>query len=125
MENLEKFYSTNNEDFRYTDSSELLAALEDDEMLKVGTVYYEADFRRIAVTELISAALVIEQMEERLYDLVGECAEDGITQKEGAEQALKALLADWAEKHTNLSTFYRVVGKSRELRITADDLPAS
>jgi hypothetical protein len=124
METLEKFYSTNNEDFRHTDFGDLLAALEDDGALEVGTVYYEADFRRIAVTELVSAPLVLEQMEERLYDLVGECAEDGITPKEGAEQALKALLADWAEKHTNLSTFYRVVGKSRELRITADDLPA-
>lgn len=123
MENLEKIYSTNNEDFRHTDFSELLAALEDDGELKIGTVYYEADFKRIAVTELVSAPLVIEQMEERLYDLVGECAENGITQKEGAEKELKALLADWAEKHTNLSTFFRIVGKSREMRITTDDLP--
>lgn len=123
MSNLEKFYSTDDEDFSHSDFGSLVDALDNDGELEVGRIYYEADFKRISITDLVAVPQLIERMEERLHDIVGECAEDGMKQRGDAEASLEALLTQWAENHTGLHTFYKKVGPSRKMRISESDMP--
>lgn len=119
---MEKCFSTNDEDFNFTDFSELMGALKDNGDVAVGATYYEADFRHITGSDLVSVDRLIEDMEERLYDEVGECAEGGLDVSDEAAKELEAFLVQWAEKHTDLGRFYKILGKSREMKITEADL---
>jgi len=119
---MEKCFSTNDEDFNHTEFSELMEALKDNGDVAVGTVYYEADFRHITGKDLVDASRLIEDMEERLYDEVGECAEGGLDVSNEAAEELEEFLVQWAEKHTDLGRFYKIIGKSREMKVTEADL---
>lgn len=120
---MEKCYSTNDEDFKFTDFSDLIDELESNGDLAVGATYYEADFRRVTAKDLVSIDRVVEDMDERLYDLVGEAAEDGIDVSNEAEKELEAFLVQWVDKHADIRRYYTIVGKSREIKITAEDIP--
>ena len=70
-----------------------------------------------------SLDLLIEQMEERLYDDIGECVCDvfsGVTPE--AKLELDAFLLAWVEKNSDLSRYWKIVGGSRECKLTAEDL---
>lgn len=120
---MEKCYSTNDEDFKFTDFSDLIEELESNGDLAVGVTYYEADFRRITAKDIVSINRVVEDMDERLYDLVGEAAEDGIDVSNEAVEELEAFLVQWGDKHAATSRYYTIVGKSREMKIAAEDIP--
>lgn len=61
--------------------------------------------------------------QEHCYEEVGECfdSEFGDVSTE-AKAELQALLDAWAEKHVNLSHYWVIKGKSRELRVTEYDV---
>lgn len=121
---LEKCYSTNDEDFTFTELEDLISELESNGDLVVGYTYYEADFKRISGEDIVSVDRIIEDMDERLYDLVGEAAEDGCDASKEAVQELADLVAQWADKHADIKRYFTIVGKSRQKEITEEDLPA-
>lgn len=114
-------YSINDEEFIYDSVDDLLDALDCDGRLEVGTIYYEIDVEPCYPEEFLSAERILEQAEEWAYDELGECAEDmffGV----GPMHDLQQLLNEWAKKHYSGSRYWRCVGKSRERRITEEDL---
>lgn len=119
---LEKCYSINDEDFIYTEFSELMNALQDNTHVVIGTPYYEADFKRVSAQDIVDVDRLIEDWDERLYDIVGECAEDGVDASQPAIQELEDFLLQWVNKNTDVHRFYTIVGNSREMHITQEDL---
>lgn len=119
---IEKAYSINDEDFQFLDAEDALAALADEGRLEVGAVYYEIDTEPFDIGELLDAESILESAEERAYDELGECAEDCMSCSRDAIKELQDALDAWASKHLK-GQYWRCVGKSRELRVTAEDLP--
>ena len=116
-------YSINEEDFNLTSVEDVLDTLDDEGRLRVGEVYYEAECRRMQASDVFSVSQVLEDMGERLYDEVGEIADDYPAATPEAKAELEAFLAAWVEKHAPPSQYWLVVGKPREKRVTAEDLP--
>lgn len=116
-------YSVNDEDFNLTSVGDVLDTLDDEGRLEEGAVYWEADCRRMQAGDVISVDQVIENMGERLYDEVGEIFDDYPDVTPEAKEELKDYLHAWVEKHADPARYWLVVGKSREKRVTADDLP--
>lgn len=115
-------YSTNDEDFEFTSLGDLFDELASDGLLEEGTTYYEADFRHVTASDVFSLSCLIESMEERLYEEIGEAAEGAIHATEVAEQELDSFIKQWIEKNTKVCSYYKVVGKSRPMKVTASDL---
>ena len=122
---MELCYSINEEDFSLTSVGDALDALDDEGRLKVGDIYYEADCRRMVAGDVFSVEQVLEYMGERLYEEVGEIADDYPAAVPEAKAELKAFLTSWVEKYADPSKYWLVIGKHREKRVTADDLPPS
>lgn len=118
-------YSTNNEDFCHAELGDVLDALDCDGRLEVGTVYYEADSQPLTIAKLLRADTVLEQADEFGYDLIGESWDNPFSVSKEAEAELQELLNAWAAKHVDVSRYYEIVGKTRELQVTAADLPAN
>jgi len=108
-----------------TEVGDVIDALECEGRLEVGTIYYEADSQPLTVPKLLRADMVLEQADEAGYDLVGECWDNPFSVSKDAEAELQELLNAWAGKHVDVSHYYEIVGKTRELRVTEADLPAN
>lgn len=119
---MELCYSINEEDFNLTSVGDALDSLDDEGRLEEGAVYWEVDCRRMQASDVFSVEQVLEDMGERLYEEVGEIADDYPAATPEAKEELKAFLLEWVEKHANPNQYWRVVGKPREKRVTADDL---
>ena len=121
-----KCYSANDEDFIYQDVGELFDALDSDGGLVVGRVYYEADFRNLLPSDLINKhriGSILEQFDDDLYEEIGEISDnDFYNVTDDAKEELRQLLNTWIEKHVNVSKYWKIVGKSRERVVTAEDL---
>ena len=121
-----KCYSANDEDFIYQDVGELFDALDSDGRLVVGQVYYEADFRNLLPSDLINKhriGSILEQFDDDLYEKIGEISDnDFYNVTDDAKEELRQLLNTWIEKHVNVSKYWKIVGKSRECVVTAEDL---
>jgi hypothetical protein len=115
-------YSTNDEDYNLTSVGDVFDTLDSEGRLEVGTVYYEADFRRMTAGDVVSVEQVLDDMGERLYEEVGEIADDYPAATPEAKEELKAFLHAWVDRHANPTSYWIVVGKAREKRVTADDL---
>lgn len=122
MSELEKRYSTNDEDFGLDDFGDLMSDMEDDGSLAVGAIYYEADFRRMTAKDIVSVDRLMEDMEEALFDECGECAHAGLEASKEALAELEAFLLQWVEKHTDVTSYYKIVGETRPMQITEADL---
>jgi hypothetical protein len=118
---MEKAYSADNEDFSYTDVSELLQALADDGELVEGKIYYEADTEQVSLVDYLKAERVLESAGEWLFDQVGEAAEDAYHASEAAESEWDAFVSEWAAKHLT-GRYWRCVGRSREIKVTPADV---
>lgn len=119
---MDKAYSTDDEDFRYQEPDEVLDELAVEGRLTEGEVYYEIGIEIVDLADCMIAADVLERAEEQLYDLVGEAAEDAFLVRDEATDELNALLKAWVAKHLAGTNVWRCVGKSRELRVTAEDV---
>jgi hypothetical protein len=118
------FYSVDNESFNHDDLGSLI-----DYLLapQVGDVYYEADGVQLLPTAGIdnwTVESILEHMDEHIYDEIGdtygtrECSEVS----DEAKVELRQLLEAWATKHIDLSRYWKLIGDSRECRLTTDDL---
>jgi len=116
-------YSINEEDFNLTSVGDALDALDDEGRLEEGAVYWEADCRRIQTSDVFSVEQVLEDMGERLYEEVGEIADDYPSVPPEAKAELKDFMTAWVEKHAPPNQYWLVVGKPREKRVTSDELP--
>ena len=118
---MEKAYSTNDEDYRYADVSEVLQAMADDGSLVEGATYYEIDTMAVQLSDYLSAERILEAAEESLYDEIGEAAEDAFSANNEAMTELSSLLSAWANKHLS-GRYWKCAGKPRELKVTAADV---
>jgi len=122
MSKLDKCYSLNNEEFNFSEVGDLIGAHEDP---KVGASYWEADCKLCTSTEGINGYTVeslLENMDERLYEDIGEVYNNECSNVTDAAKAeLHGLLKSWAIKHIDLSRYWKIVGKSRECAFTAED----
>lgn len=94
---MEKAYSTNGEEYSYTYADEALQAMADDDALHEGATYYEVDTEAVQLADYLRADLMLEAAEERLYDDIGEAAEDAFAANKEAMYELSSLLSAWAE----------------------------
>ena len=119
-----KCFSLDDEEFKYDSFGEMLESMDDEPT--VGRVYFEADCETMTARDVIPHGFVddlIEIVDERLYDDIGECAYDvlgGVTPEANLE--LDAFLLAWVEKNSDISRYWKIVGKSRECQITEGDL---
>lgn len=121
----DKCYSLDDEEFNCQSVGELIDGCNDRDLV-VGDSYWEADCTSVSARDAVphsAADSLIEDMENRLYDDIGEGVSDafsGVTPE--AKLELDAFLLAWVEKHADLHRFWKIVGKSRELKFTAEDL---
>lgn len=121
-----KCYSIDNEAFNYDELGDLFADLESDGELYEGRVYYEADCKVVEPKDYVnshSVSCMLESLDEQLYDDVGEVSDNDFynTSKEAKEE-LRQFLESWITKHVNVGRYWTIVGQSRELQVTKDDL---
>jgi hypothetical protein len=118
----DKAYSINDEDFIFTDAWDALDALAQEGLLCEGQVYYEVDTAPIDPCELLRAERILEEAEERLYDEIGEAADNAYNVDSEAIAELDAALKTWAAKHLSDVRLWRCVGDSREVKVTAAEV---
>lgn len=118
---MDKCYSTDGENFNFTEASEALQDLNGEGELFEGRTYYESDCEQVSLTRYLSAHQVLEWAEERMADEFGELSEDAFSVDGEATSELDALLAAWAEKHLR-GRYWRGVGETREIKVTAGDV---
>lgn len=116
-------YSTDGECFNLLDVGYVFEELIDrDGSLDAGAVYYEADCRRMAARNVITADIVMEHMSDALWDELGEIADGYPEVTAGAKAELDTLLHEWVEKYCSPSHYWVIVGKPRERRVTQYDI---
>lgn len=123
---LTKCYSMDNESFNYNEVGELFADLESDGELYEGRVYYEADCKLVEPKDYAnshSVSWMLENLDGQLYDDVGEVSDNDFynTSREAKEE-FQDFLKTWITKHVNVGQYWAIVGQSRELQVTKDDL---
>lgn len=121
-----KCYSMDNESFNYDDVSELFADLESDGELYEGRVYYEADCELVEPKDYANShtvAWMLENLDEQLYEDAGEVSDNEFynTSVEAKEE-FRQFLETWITKHVNVGRYWKIVGKTREMTVTKEDL---
>jgi hypothetical protein len=118
-----KCYSLNDEDFNYSSFGELLSIMDEP---MVGVTYWEADCKTMTTEDVMSVHTVnslLEGMDEQAYEEIGEVYDNECSDvSDEAKAELQALISAWATKHINLGRFWKIVGKTRECKLTAEDL---
>lgn len=117
-----KVYSLNDEEFRFYTICEVMWALEDTDDLVAGAEYFEIETKPVDLVEYLCVGRILEDAEERAYDDLGEVAEDAFSVTHDAAAEIDALLKAWAAKHLTGRYYWRCVGKSKRLTVTADDV---
>ena len=122
---MKTYYSTDDENYCYETLGDVFDALESDGLLVAGAIYWEADFLPMEPQQALTAAQVLDEADERGYDLIGESWYNPFSVPRDAQMELQSLLDAWAAKHVDLSPYYTMVGKQRQLEVTEADLPAN
>lgn len=119
----QKCYSTDNEEFNYSDPQEVFEDLDGLGELTAGRVYYEADCHTPSTDNVLDVDSLLENADEQMYDRIGEVYDNAFSEASpDARAELQDLLNAWAEKHVSLSRYWVIDGKSRELKVTEDDV---
>lgn len=119
-EEIVKVYSVNDEDFNYTEISDLL---NDYPELEVGSVIYLAEAKKPTIESLVDADDIIDLMIDRAYDYGGEYAESwcfDVSMQKNAKKTLNESIKRWAKKYLPAVDFY-TVGKSDEYVLKEED----
>lgn len=122
---MNKCYSRDDEFFRFDSLGELIDDMRaDGTEPQVGDTYHEANFRRCTADDAISVYWVLEDMDSRMGDDIGESYDDNpfSTTSTEAKDELKQLLEAWVNKHVDLSRYWLIQGRSRECKFVAEDL---
>lgn len=121
-----KCYSTDGESFNHNSLGEVFDDLESEGELYEGRVYYEADYKPLEVQDYASShtvAWMLENLDEQIYDDIGECYDnDCYNVSKEAREELRTFLESWITKHVDLSCYFKIVGKPRELKVVKEDL---
>ena len=115
-----KVYSTNDEDFNYTEISDLLNDFPD---LVVGDTIYEAEANKPSLLNLVGVDDIYDLILDRAYDIGGEYSENwGYDLKHNKElkKKLEQSLKRWAKNLPEMN-FYSV-GESTKYVLTEKDL---
>lgn len=118
---MDKAYSINQKEWGYTEAGEALEALRDDDRLVEGQVYWESDTEAVQPEKYLSVESLLEDAEDRMYDELGEVAEDAFSASVAAKLELHELLKEWTRKHI-AGPYWIRTGKVREVRVTAADV---
>lgn len=113
-------YSANDEDFNYTEISDLL---NDFPEMAIGDVIYQAEAVKPNILKLIDTEDILDLIIDRAYDYGGEYADDfsyELRNDKKLQKKLEASLKRWAKGLPEI-TFYSV-GKSVEYVLTEKDL---
>ena len=122
---MKTYYSTDDENYSHETAGDALDALDSDGRLAAGAIYWEADFLPMEPQQVLDAAQVLELADERGYDMIGEAWDNPFSVSRDAQIELQTLLDTWAKKHVDVSIYYTMVGKPRQLAVTEADLPAN
>ena len=119
----QKCYSLNDEDFNFSEAGDLFDALYGDGELTAGHVYYEADCHTPTTDNVLDVGSILQEADEKMHDRIGDIYDDEFSKASPDAQAeLQALLNAWAEKHVRIDRYWIIDGKSRELRVTEEDV---
>lgn len=118
------FYSPDGESFNHDSLGALIDYMDDPQ---VGDVYYEADGARLPPTAGINdwtVESILEGMDERIYDEIWDSydTQECFDVSDEAKAELRQLLEAWATKHIDLSRYWKLIGDSRERKLTTEDL---
>ena len=117
MSQINYCYSANEEDFRHDDFGSFM----DEFDLEVGSTYWRGEAIPINHSDQISVDSLLENMDDRLYEEVGDVAESEYSDVSNeAKVELVELLTAWADKHVMLR--YWKVRNVTEHKVTAEDL---
>lgn len=122
---METSYSIDDENYTHETLDDVFDALESDGQLVAGTIYWEADFEAMEPQQALSAAWVLDEANERGYDLIGESWDNPFAVSMDAQIELQALLDAWAKKHVNVGIYRTIVGKARQMTVTEADLASN
>ena len=116
-------YSTDDENFNHLSLGEVFDALNSEGELAVGRIYYEADFKNVEPRDAFDVDGLLDDADARLYDELGEVYNNDFSNVGGATKTeLEALFLGWVERHVNLGRYWIIVGKSRQLVVTEEDV---
>lgn len=119
----QKCYSTDDQAFNYSDPQEVFEGLDGLGELTAGRVYYEADCHTPSTDNVLDVDSLLENADEQMYDQIGEVYDNAFSEASpDARAELQDLLNAWAAKHVSLSRYWVIDGKSRELKVTEDDV---
>lgn len=114
---MNKVYSLDNENFNFSSLDELFNDLASDGLLNVGQVYYSADSETFNPLKYIKVDNILENLDERMYDDLGECYNyDMICASVEAKKELETLMKYWVEKHIKMN-YWTIKGKSVECTV--------
>ncbi len=115
-------YSLNGEDFQEGCASEALQALDDDGRLTIGTEYRLGVSERPDPADFFDVDHLIEQMQERAYDVGGEFAEDYLTDlTEEQVQNLRQVVNTWLSSVKPQVNFFNVKN-IQTFKVTQEDI---
>lgn len=121
-------YSLDDETFNFNRFGDLLDSFACDGELEVGRVYYEADCENLTTEYMVDDSAIyslLERLDEDLFEEVGEVSDCDFTSvTPDARAELLELVRAWARKHADVSHYWRIIGKTREKRLTAEDIEA-
>ena len=115
-----KVYSANDEDFNYTDISDLLNDFPD---FVVGDTIYVAEAKKPSLLNLINVDDIYDLIIDRAYDIGGEYADDwgyDLMHNKELKKKLEQSLKRWSKNLPEMN-FYSV-GKSSVYVLTEDDI---
>lgn len=116
-------YSTNDEDFNHLSPGEVFDALAAEGELTAGRAYYEADFKNVEPRDAFDVDGLLDDADARINDELGEVyGNDFSNVGDAAKAELEALFLGWVERHVNLGRYWIIVGKSRQLVVTEEDV---
>lgn len=117
-----KVYSVNGEEFNYYDIESMFDDMASVGQFVIGQEYYEADAVDIKHEDYIDGYGILEQLDERVYDDVGEYYNsDFASVSKVAKEELELLILDWARRNITLN-YWKIKDKSVKKFITEDNL---
>lgn len=119
-------YSLDDEEyFDVYDFNNMVSELSDSGDLKVGAEYYVARKSPITTQDLIGvdAQRIIEAIEGRLYDLLGDSDDCGLEVSSDGKLALFQLMEEWLSRYVpSVLDCYRLVSPSQVKYFVEEDL---
>ena len=116
-------YSTNEESFPFNSFGDLLDELASEGELEVGRKYYSVEATDITPEEYICVDAILEQLDEYVYEDIGEPYDgDFSNAPRQAQDELKMLILGWAHRYVSLN-YWKFDNKNiKQHVITEEDL---